>query len=136
MESDAMKIITAALTESWRFGMSFTNAIALFICCGCAHLATVKTTPARIPARAASDQQLEPARKYLAAAEDGQQSISLGHDLIAAKLACEVLERRPYDDSTRSIYNFAVARTVEDIERTDLQPWRHSTTVLTDQGNY
>jgi pimeloyl-ACP methyl ester carboxylesterase len=47
-----------------------------------------------------------------------------------------MLERQPKDESARSIYNFAVARVVQDVDRTDLQPWRHPVTVMTDEGRY
>jgi pimeloyl-ACP methyl ester carboxylesterase len=46
------------------------------------------------------------------------------------------LERRPKDESARSIYNFAVARVVQDVDRTDIEPWRHPVTVVTDEGRY
>jgi len=104
--------------------------------CGCAHLATVQTKPAPIPVKPAGDVQLDRARKYLTTAEHGQPLFSLGQDLVAAKIAYEVLERRPKDDSARSVYNFAVARTVENAQQAKLQPWRDSTTIVTDQGNY
>jgi len=105
--------------------------------CGCAtHLATVKTKPARLPTNLTNEEALEPAKKYLAAAEHEQSLPALGHDLLAAKVSYGVLERRPRDESARDIYNFAVARTVQDIERANLQPWRHPTSVATDNGNY
>jgi hypothetical protein len=46
-----------------------------------------------------------------------------GHDLVAAKISYGVLERQPKDESARSIYNFAVARVVQHVDRTDLEPW-------------
>jgi len=105
--------------------------------CGCAtHLATVKTRPARLPSNLTNEEALEPAKKYLAAAEHEQSLPALGHDLLAAKVSYGVLERRPRDESAWDIYNFAVARTVQDIERANLQPWRHPTSVATDNGNY
>ena len=105
--------------------------------CGCAtHLATVKTKPARLPTNLTNEEALEPAKRYLAAAEHEQSLPALGHDLLAAKVSYGVLERRPRDESARDIYNFAVARTVQDIERANLQPWRHPTSVATDNGNY
>ena len=80
---------------------------------------TVKTKPARIPAEPANNERLERARKYLAAAERGQPLAALGQDLVAAKIAYGILEKRPEDDSARNIYNFAVARVVQDVDRTD-----------------
>ncbi len=124
------------IMKTGRFGRWISTALALLACCSCAHLATVKTVPARIPDQGARDQLLEPARKYLTTAEHGQASNSLGDDLVAAKTAYEVLERRPSNDSARSIYNFAVARTVEAVEREGLRPWRHSVNVATGQETY
>src|SRR5215831_10522679 len=109
----------------------------IFASCGCAsQLATVKTKPARLPSGLRVEEPLESATKYLAAAEHEAQLAALGHDLLAAKISYGVLERQPKDDSARSIYNFAVARVVQDVDRTDLEPWRHPVTVSTDQGSY
>jgi pimeloyl-ACP methyl ester carboxylesterase len=105
--------------------------------CGCAsHLATVKTIPARVPAGLRAGEPLDSATKYLAAAEHEQPFAALGHDLLAAKISYGVLEHQPKNESARSIYNFAVARVVQDVDRSDLEPWRHSITVSTDQGGY
>src|SRR5437660_9645893 len=105
--------------------------------CGCAtHLATVKTKRARFPATLVAEEPLDSAKKYLNAAEREQPLPSLGNDLLAAKVSYGVLERRPRDESARDIYNFAVARTIQDIERANLQPWRHPTMLATDHGNY
>src|SRR4051794_11864323 len=84
--------------------------------CGCAaHLATVKTKPAQLTAVSATEDSLEPVKKYLAAAEHEQPLPVLGDDLLAAKIAYGVLEQRPGDESARNIYNFAVARFVENL---------------------
>jgi pimeloyl-ACP methyl ester carboxylesterase len=60
----------------------------------------------------------------------------LGHDLLAAKTASNVLERRPEDVLARNVYAFAVARTVQNIERANLQPWRSPVKVVSEEGNY
>jgi hypothetical protein len=57
---------------------------------------------------------LESAKRYLAAAEHEQPVPALNHDLLAAKISYGVLERQPKDESARSIYNFAVARVVQE----------------------
>src|SRR5262249_53724386 len=132
-----MKSMTSPLTGTWRFGIRFATALALFACCGCAaHLATVKTQPARLPAGLLAEEPLESAKKYLTAAEHEQPLPALGDDLLAAKISYGVLERQPKNESARSIYNFAVARVVQDVDRTDLEPWRHVVTVMTDQGSH
>jgi pimeloyl-ACP methyl ester carboxylesterase len=113
------------------------NVLLLAGLCGCAaHLATVKTEPARLPTGLRVEEPLGSATKYLIVAEHEQPSAALGHDLLAAKISSGVLERRPKDQSARSIYNFAVARVVQDVDRADLEAWRHSVTVMTDQGRY
>ncbi len=110
-------------------------ALSIFGCCGCAHLATVKETQARLPTATGSDERLRVASKYLVAAEQEQPLISLGNDISAARLSLNVLEQRPGDSSALSIYNFSVARAVQNVERANLQPWQHPTTVSTDQGS-
>jgi pimeloyl-ACP methyl ester carboxylesterase len=112
-------------------------ALSIFAWCGCAsHLATVKTIPARLPTGLRVDEPLDSATKYLVAAEHEESLAALGHDLLAARISFGVLERQPKNESARSIYNFAVARVVQDVDRTDVQPWRRPIAVSTDQGTY
>jgi pimeloyl-ACP methyl ester carboxylesterase len=116
---------------------SINSLVVLVALCGCAsHLATVKTKPARLPAVLRVEEPLDAAAKYLVAAEHEQPLAALGHDLLAARISYGVLERQPKNESARSIYNFAVARVVQDVDRTDVQPWRHPIAVSTDQGPY
>jgi pimeloyl-ACP methyl ester carboxylesterase len=112
-------------------------ALLLFQWCGCAsHLATVKTKPAHLPIGLHVEEPLESATKHLIAAEREQPPAALGHDLLAAKISYGVLERHPKNESARSIYNFAVARVVQDVDRAHLEPWRHPVAVVTDEGRY
>jgi pimeloyl-ACP methyl ester carboxylesterase len=111
-------------------------AFSGLVLCGCAHLATVKTTEPHVPTIAASDEQLAVATQKLTAAERQQPLIALGDDLSAAKLSLSVLEQRPSDSSAQSIYNFSVARAVENIVRANLQPWRKATIVPFNQGSF
>src|SRR6266705_3779176 len=107
-------------------------ALLLFQYCGCASdLATVKTIPARLATGLDVEGPLDSATIYLLAAEHEQPLPALGHDLLAAKISYGVLERHPKNESSRSIYNFAVARVVQDVDRGDLEPWQHSITVMT-----
>src|SRR6201993_17588 len=123
--------------KRWQIFVRCGFALLLLQFCGCAsHLATVKTEPARFPTGLRVEEPLASAIKYLLAAEHEQPSAALGHDLLAAKISYGVLERQPKNESARSIYNFAVARFVQDVDRADLEPWRHQVTVLTDQGRY
>jgi hypothetical protein len=98
-------------------------ALCVCFCCGCTPLASVKQTPARYAAT--GTQELASAEKELAAASkiDKQQPLlALAGDLTAAKLAAEALDR---STKARKLYNFAVARTVENLQRAQLEPWRH-----------
>ena len=104
------------------------------ILCGCAHLATVKTTRAPIPAASGNDDQH--AKEYLVAAERQEPLVALGSDLSAAKLSLNILEQRPDDLPAQNIYNFSVARAVQNIERANLQPWRQRINVFTDTEKY
>jgi pimeloyl-ACP methyl ester carboxylesterase len=106
------------------------------VLCGCTHLATVKTTEPRVPTIAASDEKLAVATQHLIEAEREQPLIALGHDLSAAKLSLSVVEQRPRDSSAQSIYNFSVARAVENVGRANLQPWRQATSVPFNQGSF
>jgi pimeloyl-ACP methyl ester carboxylesterase len=111
-------------------------AFSGLVFCGCAHLATVKTTEPRVPMIAPSEEQLVVATQKLTAAEREQALIALGNDLSAVKLSLSVLEQRPSDSSAQSIYNFSVARAVENVERANLRPWRQATNVPFNQGSF
>jgi pimeloyl-ACP methyl ester carboxylesterase len=118
---------------SWKY---IFLALSIFGWCGCAHLATVRTTQPRIPTIAASEDKLTLAKQHLAAAERAQPLLALGDDLAAAKLSLNVLEQQPNDSSAQSIYNFSVARAVENVKRADLQPWRQSSKITFNQGSF
>jgi pimeloyl-ACP methyl ester carboxylesterase len=119
--------------KSWR-NIVFT--LSIFGCCGCAHLATVKTTEPRVPAITTGNEQLRAATEHLAQAEKEQPLASLGDDLSAAKLSLNILEHRAADASAQNIYNFSVARAVQNVERANIQPWRRRIDVASDQGSY
>jgi pimeloyl-ACP methyl ester carboxylesterase len=115
--------------------MVFAGA-AVFASCGCAHLAMVKTTKPPVPTIIAGDDQLRTATEHLAHAERAQPLLSLGEDLSAAKLSLQVLEQRPNDSSAQSIYNFSVARAVQNIDLANLQPWRQASDVSFNHGSF
>jgi pimeloyl-ACP methyl ester carboxylesterase len=122
--------------NSRRIVTSSCLALILFGACGCAHLATVKTTQPRVPTIAVREDELMRAKQHLAAAERAQPIVALGDDLSAAKLSLNVLEQRPDDSSAQSIYNFAVARAVENVERAEIQPWQHKIDIANDGSDY
>jgi len=76
------------------------------------------------------------AQQRLLAAEKEQPLVALGDDLFAAKLSLNVLEQRPNDSSAQSIYNFSVARAVENVERANIQPWQHKIEIISDRRTY
>jgi hypothetical protein len=80
--------------KSWK---NIVFALSIFASCGCAHLATVKTTEPRSPTIAASEDELTLAKQHLAAAERAQPLVALGDDLSAAKISVNVLEQQPND---------------------------------------
>src|SRR6266700_2176851 len=132
-----MKSSSSSLYGELQCAARFAFALFLSGLCGCAaHLATVETKPARLPTGLRAEEPLDSATKYLVAAEHEQSSPALAHDMLAAKISYGLLERHPKNESARSIYDFAVARVVQDVDRTDIEPWRHPITVLTDQGGY
>jgi pimeloyl-ACP methyl ester carboxylesterase len=112
------------------------SAFSGLVLCGCAHLATVKTTQPRVPTVAASEDEVRLAKQHLSAAERAQPLVALGDDLLAAKLSLQILKQRPNDSSAQSIYNFSVARVVENVGRANLQPWRQATNVSFNQGSF
>jgi pimeloyl-ACP methyl ester carboxylesterase len=117
--------------------MSVGLALGLFGCCGCAaHLATVERKTPRLSATVTSEAYLRPATEFLAAAENEQPLPALGHDLVAARISYNFLERFPNNESARNIYNFSVARIVQDTERAGIEPWRHPINIGTDEGKY
>src|SRR5262245_32574936 len=132
-----MKSLSTSCRIGWQYVRSINSLVVIVVFCGCAsHLATVKTEPARLPKGLRVEEPLESATKYLITAEHEQPSAALGHDLLAAKISYGMLERQPKDESARSIYNFAVARVVQDVDRANLEPWRHPVIVATDEGHY
>jgi pimeloyl-ACP methyl ester carboxylesterase len=119
-----------------RRSQTLFGVAVMFACCGCAHLASVKVTRARPPAATGNDEQLQAAKRCLVSAEREQPLVALGADLYAAKLSLQVLERRPNDSLAQSMYNFAAARAVENVERAKIQPWRNKIDILNDGSNY
>jgi len=112
--------------------VKLARAAILCVCfyCGCTPLASVKHTPVRYAVT--GRQELAPAEKELAEAsqiERRQPLLALAHDLSAAKIATDALAREREDISARNLYNFAVARSVENLQRAQLEPWRHSVKV-------
>jgi pimeloyl-ACP methyl ester carboxylesterase len=101
---------------------------------GCAHLATVKTTRPPLPVTSGEDQQA--AKNYLGKAEHETPLIALGYDLSAAKRALHYLAQHPNDVSAQNMYNFSVARIVQNVEEAEVRPWQRPIDVNSDGQNY
>src|SRR2546423_8304565 len=119
--------------KSWK---KTAFALSIFGWCGCAHLATVKPTQPRVQTIAASEDKLTLAKQHLATAERAQPLVALGDDLSAAQLSLNILEQRPSDASAQNIYNFSVARAVENVERAKIQPWQRKLDIVGDHKAY
>jgi pimeloyl-ACP methyl ester carboxylesterase len=108
-------------------------AIYLFLATGCTRLASVKHTPARYASSGTREHELAIAERELTDAskiEYRQPLLALASDLAAAKIAVNTLEYRRDNTDAQKLYNFAVARSVENIQRAHLQPWRRAINVL------
>jgi pimeloyl-ACP methyl ester carboxylesterase len=119
--------------KSWK---NIAFALSIFAWCGCAHLATVKTTQPRVPTIDASEDQLTIAKQHLATAERAQPLVALSDDLSAAKISLNVLEQQPNDPAAQRVYNFSVARAVENVGRAKIQPWQHKIDIVGDRASY
>jgi pimeloyl-ACP methyl ester carboxylesterase len=111
--------------------VKLTTAV-LLVClsCGCTPLASVKQTSVRYSAT--GTQELAIAEKKLTEAgqiERRQPLLALADDLAAAKVAADALDRARDNTNAEKLYNFAVARSVENVQRAQLQPWRRSINV-------
>ena len=111
-------------------------ALSIFAWCGCAHLATVKTTQPLVPTIAATEDELTLAKQHLVAAERAQPLVALGDDLSAAKISRNLLQQQPTDRAALTVYNFSVARAVENVERAKIQPWQRKIDIVGDHTTY
>src|SRR5205809_6236352 len=98
--------VQLSFQNRWQVVARCSFALLLFPYCGFAHLATVKTIPARLSTGLRVEEPLDSSAKYLFAAEHERPLAALSHDLLAAKISYGVLERHPKNESARSIYNF------------------------------
>jgi hypothetical protein len=100
--------------------------VAALIVGGCAQIATVKQTTPHFAAVGTQGGELNAANRQLEDAEKLERSDplrALGGYLASAHSAYDELIRHPTDRAARDLYNFAVARCIEVIERTPLDPW-------------
>src|SRR6476620_3067429 len=124
----------------WRnlIGISGPIAAVLFLS-GCAQIATFKQTTPHFAPVGTQGGELNAADRYLEGAENLEHSDplrALGGYLASANLAYNELDRHPANRAARDLYNFAVARCVEIIERIPLDPWSKPVPVPSPDGEY
>lgn len=136
-------------TEFWRLsysGLRLANFVRfghLILCVtvvsGCTHIATVRRTNPRFQPTGTTTQELTVAETQLAEAqrlERREPERALGAYLSFAQVAARQLARQPADREARDLYNFAVARCLDVIETTPLNPWNRSLSVSGPDGEY
>lgn len=111
-------MISSLLSDSFRRALAGIGFALLFT--GCSQYAEVSTREARW----SGPKILHNARLgHLLTTKRGDTEEKLGRYLEAASLAAADLRARPGDPEARAAYNFAVARTIETIEKGKLDPW-------------
>ena len=124
----------------WRNLIRISRPIAaVLILSGCAQIATVKQTTPRFAVVGTQGAELNAADRYLEGAEKLERSDplrALGGYLASAHLAYNELDRHPTNRGARDLYNFAVARCIEIIERIPLDPWNKPLPVPSPDGEY
>jgi pimeloyl-ACP methyl ester carboxylesterase len=113
--------------------------LCVCFCCGCTPLASVKQTSAHYAATRAGAPELANAEKELAEAnkiERRQPLLALDNDLTAARIAANTLDRQRDSTEALKLYNFAVARSVENLQRAQLEPWRRPVNVSGSGSQY
>ena len=113
--------------------------VAALILSSCAQIATVKQTTPHFAAVGTQGGELNAADRQLQNAEKLEQSNplrALGGYLATANSAYDELNRHPTNRAARDLYNFAVARCIEVIERTPLDPWSKPLPVPSPDGAY
>jgi pimeloyl-ACP methyl ester carboxylesterase len=105
---------------------SFSALFLLAIASGCSRLASIQPHRATTPHYGISSGPLQAAEKRLSEAErfaDQQPLKALGDDLAAARIALDELNVHQGQSQARELYNFAVARGVENLQRSGTKPW-------------
>jgi pimeloyl-ACP methyl ester carboxylesterase len=105
----------------------------------CAPNLSVQQSTARISEFGGLPQNLAVAKKELSNGqkiESQQPLLALGHDLAAASAAAAELGHCRDESQARDFYNFAVARSVENIQRAGIQPWIRPVRIPGPHGEY
>lgn len=106
---------------------------------GCAHIATVKPTTPQFASKSYSDPALKAAEQRLRGGQTLERRDplgALGNFLMSAHAAFDRLQQQPNDKEARDLYNFSVARSIELIEKAQLNPWDRALKVPAPGGEY
>lgn len=98
-----------------------------------------QTSSARYAGSEANNGKLALAEKALNAARNSERERpleALGEDLRTARISADVLARQPNDRAALNVYNFAVGRTIENIQRSGIEPWHHAVAIQSYDGAY
>jgi pimeloyl-ACP methyl ester carboxylesterase len=109
------------------------------IACGCTELTSVQSKRAAVPHYRASSKALLAIENRLSEAERASEQeplIALGEDLAAARIALDRLAQDQHESQARELYNFAVARSVEDLQRSAVKPWDGPVNVPSPDGPF
>jgi pimeloyl-ACP methyl ester carboxylesterase len=122
-----------------RIGAAATVAFILCGFLGCTPVASVKQTSVCYHGSGNKKGELAAAEKLLSEAsriERRQPTIALASDLSAAKIAANRLGRDSSNKDAQKLYNFAIARSIENVQRANLEPWRHPVNVSGLDGDF
>jgi pimeloyl-ACP methyl ester carboxylesterase len=109
------------------------------VLCACAPLASVHRVEARLSRYDIVPDDLLVAKRRLSEAQrdaDKQPLVALGDDLAAARIASMQLLHHGSEPEARDLYNFAVARSVENLQRSAKEPWHHPVNVPSPDGSF
>jgi hypothetical protein len=113
--------------------------LVFVVLCSCTHLATVHPLRAPLTHYTSLPAGLAVVQKRLSEAQrvaDKQPLVALGDDLAAAQIAAMKLHHGRSESEARELYNFAVARSVENLQRAVKEPWHHPVNVPSQEGTF
>jgi pimeloyl-ACP methyl ester carboxylesterase len=122
-----------------RFISTCNCALVSLVLWGCTHLASVHPAAAHLPPNDLLPDNLLIARMRLSEAQkvaNREPLVALGDDLAAARIALRQLRDHEREPAALELYNFAVARSVENLERGAIQPWNDPIKVPTPDGTF
>lgn len=121
-----------------RFNSTVPLLAATFLLTACSQYATISKIQPRFTHKPVTG-TIAYIDKYFSSAigiQKKQPVIALGELLVAAEAATQQLARNPNDTAARDSYNFAVARIVSIIQKSNLDPWTQPLPIPTSKGNF